>query len=43
VSLAKGRRHYVDMRRVVPIAATVMVVLFTIFLSALYLDITKPM
>ncbi len=42
-SIRKGRRHYVDMQRVVPIAATVMIVLFTVFLSALYLDIIKPM
>jgi membrane-associated protease RseP (regulator of RpoE activity) len=42
-SLRRGRRHYVDMHRVMPIAATVMIVLFTVFLSALYLDIVRPL
>jgi membrane-associated protease RseP (regulator of RpoE activity) len=38
----KGRRHFVDANKIVPVALTVMGILMVIFTSALYLDITKP-
>jgi membrane-associated protease RseP (regulator of RpoE activity) len=42
MTTVKGRRHYVDANKIVPVALTVMGILFVIFLSALYLDVTKP-
>lgn len=42
MSRIKGRRHFVDMNRVMPLAATFMAFILVLGLSAIYLDIVRP-
>ena len=43
VSRAKGRRHFADMTKVMPFAAAFLAVLLVLGVSAMYLDVVRPL
>ncbi len=43
VSKVKGRRHYADMSKVMPFAAAFLAVLLVLGVSAMYMDVVRPL